>query len=130
HGCMHGMSAACGDDSSCRRGLLPAPHGARGAGAIVGDPASRPPLSEPRRRVIFHAGLAARQGTSLAQGVPPDPIAPARSPTAVSVRSVEAGGPRFLDCLPTIVDRIVAVGGIVTAVIRAGIVARGVRAAL
>src|SRR5262249_3276343 len=27
----------------------------------------------------------------------------------------EAGGPRFLDCLPTIVDRIVAVGGIVAA---------------
>jgi hypothetical protein len=58
------------------------------------------------------------------------PIAPARSPTAVSVRSVEAGGPRFLDCLPTIVDRIVAVGGIVAAVRRAGVVAAVVRAAI
>src|SRR5467141_1521441 len=55
------------------------------------------------------------------------PIAP--RPPAVSVRSVEASGPGFLDCLPTIVVcRIVAVGGVVAAVIRAGVVAAVVRA--
>jgi hypothetical protein len=55
-----------------------------------------------------------------------------RLPPAVSVRSVEAGGPRFLDCLPTIVDvcRILAVGGIVAAVRRAGVVGAVVRAAI
>jgi len=55
----------------------------------------------------------------------------ALSPT-VSVRSVKAGGSRFLDCLPwtiivigaiTAVCRIVAVAGIITTVIRATIVA-------
>jgi hypothetical protein len=83
----------------------------------------------------LHSPAVRQGGTPRWRRCAARPIAPARlpiapGPPAVSVRSVEAGGPRFLDCLPTIVDRIIAVGGIVAAVIRAGVVAAVVRAAI
>jgi hypothetical protein len=55
------------------RGMLPAISGiARGAGNGLDDPASRPPLSEPRRRVMScWTGGASGRRASLAQGVPP-----------------------------------------------------------
>jgi hypothetical protein len=110
--CLHPTANGRGDWSLCR-----SPFRAFYQNRVVGS---------------CHADPVARQGGHLAgAGCAARPIVPARSPIAPGpVRSVEAGGPRFLDCLPTIVDRIVAVGGIVAAVIRAGVVAAVVRAAI
>ena len=113
--------------SSPHRALTKYPERRRDIRGRGGD--DRSCSREPDARQHVRAARPAGAGCAARPMAPARlPIAP--GPPAVSVRSVEAGGPRFLDCLPTIVDRIVAVGGIVAAVRRAGVVAAVVRAAI